>query len=613
MSRYGRESESRAFTYVDGVPVKIAEQYKPPRRVTLPVSYQHRLAVETVTEEYDFKLENSLLQKMGEWKKLRRKAVLDRKERLKIQERAVSKLQESQVVTSNPSVSPSSSPYPAVESSGSYTNSTDTTGAVSFPEPSPTFTKPPTSTNNPSLSHTLQSISYPNSGSTSTPQYSILTPVPIAPSSIGTCTNKASTYFNISDFEADTSSPFDNMELKTINDMEELAHVLQPLSNSPNQVKQKSSDSNVQFNNSFTSPVSVYNVDQVTLCNTFDSKLKKGPTVQPHINGLTGYGLYSTSPRLKEQGNRNDGYVTMVSRPFDYSIAAMPPKSEISYYYTDRTWAAGMNAGRVDTSYSLDQTKRTNCSVSSENSSMSQQTVMAGAGTVERPGYATISSTIHHPPLTYGASFPSTCNSNQDQHSPGRSLSRSVPDIVQELEKELKNKHEEESTSSVDRSSLTPPPPRPNSFGSTGLENWKPWPDLDSPERPPTGAKKPAGHLTLPNPFRDLSPSAQNLAKHISEMGFSLPRVARGCQLLGEDDKKIVEFLLQVQGLEEKNYPGDRVEKALILNRYNVKQAVKYLDAMAQLLDLGFPEDLVSEALVKFDNDRDKALDQLIS
>jgi hypothetical protein len=40
-----------AFTYIDGVPVKIAEQYKPPRKVTLPVSYQHRLSIETVTEE----------------------------------------------------------------------------------------------------------------------------------------------------------------------------------------------------------------------------------------------------------------------------------------------------------------------------------------------------------------------------------------------------------------------------------------------------------------------------------------------------------------------------------------------------------------------------------
>ena len=76
---------------------------------------------------------------------------------------------------------------------------------------------------------------------------------------------------------------------------------------------------------------------------------------------------------------------------------------------------------------------------------------------------------------------------------------------------------------------------------------------------------------------------------------------------------QVVEFLLQIQYLEDKNYPGDQVEKALIVNRYNVSHAVKYLEAMVQLLDLGFPEDLVSDALVKSDNDRDRALDQLIS
>lgn len=60
----------------------------------------------------------------------------------------------------------------------------------------------------------------------STP-YPILTPVPINASTHSQSTSY-SRPFNISEFEQDTASPFDNMELKTINDMEELAHVLQP-------------------------------------------------------------------------------------------------------------------------------------------------------------------------------------------------------------------------------------------------------------------------------------------------------------------------------------------------------------------------------------------------
>lgn len=388
------------------------------------------------------------------------------------QKRATSKSQETRVVTTDSRVSPSSSSFSTVElSDGSYANSTASSG--SYPEPPPAFTNPISCT---TLAPVLQSISYSSLSSTSTPQYSMLTPVPITVASIGTCTSKASDNFNISDFEADTSSPFDNMELKTINEMEELAHVLQPMSNSPCQIKQKPPDLEAALSSSYSSPASVYSVDQLALCNAFDSNLKTGPAAHTHINGLTGYGLYGTSPRLKQQGTRNDGYATLVSHPYDYSIAEMPLKSESSYCcYPGRSWAASMNAGRADVSYSLDPVKQTDHTVTSKNSAVVLQPFVACSGAVEnrdmveRRGYSTLTSTVHHPPLTYGASFPSTSNSNQDQHSPGRSLSKSVPDIVQELEKELKNKHVEESISSVGRSSHTPPP-RPNSFGSTGLE-----------------------------------------------------------------------------------------------------------------------------------------------
>jgi hypothetical protein len=306
--------------------------------------------------------------------------------------------------------------------------------------------------------------------------YPMLTPVPITRASMGACTSKASDSFNISDFEADTSSPFDNMELKTINEMEELAHVLQPLSNSPNQIKQKPPDLEVGMSNRFSSPASLYSMDQMPFCNTLHSNVKKGPTTHTHLNGLTGYSFYGTCPRLKQQGTRNDGYATMVSSPYDYSIVEMPLKSERSYcHYPGQTWPASINTGHADVSYSLDPVKQTDHIVTSENSAVVPQPFLACSGTVEnksaveRRGCSTLTSTIHHPPLTYGASFPSTSNSNQDQHSPGRSLSKSVPDIVQELENELKNKHAEESISSVGRSSHTPPP-RPYSFGSTGLE-----------------------------------------------------------------------------------------------------------------------------------------------
>jgi hypothetical protein len=423
--------------------------------------------------QYDFTLEHSVLQKMGEWQKLRKAAVENRRERIKTQEGVTCEPQDTGVITSNPGLSPAPVSFSTAElSGGSYASST--VASVSYPEPPSALTKPLSCTTL-AITPALRSISYSNPGSLPAPQYSILTPVPITQSSIDTNTSKTSDTFNISDFEADTSSPFDNMELKTINEMEELAHVLQPLSDSPSQIRQKPCDLDVTLINSYASPVSVYNVDEVTLCNTFDSNLKKEPAAPTLINGLTGYSVYGTHPRLKQQAIRNDSYFTMMSHPYDYSVAGMPLKSECTYCcYPGQTWAASTNAGHVDNTYTLAPVKQTNHIETSENSTVVPQPSVASsrmvheAVTITSSGYSTLAS-VYHPSLTNGASFPSTRNSSQDEHSPGRALSKSVPDIVQELEKELKNKRGEDHISSLSRSSHTPPP-RPNSFGSTGLE-----------------------------------------------------------------------------------------------------------------------------------------------
>lgn len=70
---------------------------------------------------------------------------------------------------------------------------------------------------------------------------------------------------NISDFESDTSSPFDNMELKTINDLEELATVLKPTSistTSPILTSNNTNSHNSQLSNISVSqyyPTTIYN------------------------------------------------------------------------------------------------------------------------------------------------------------------------------------------------------------------------------------------------------------------------------------------------------------------------------------------------------------------
>lgn len=58
------------------------------------------------------------------------------------------------------------------------------------------------------------------------PETTILTPQPLSPPTNDLQDHaKTNGDLDFADFDNDTSSPFDNMELKTINDMEELAQV----------------------------------------------------------------------------------------------------------------------------------------------------------------------------------------------------------------------------------------------------------------------------------------------------------------------------------------------------------------------------------------------------
>ncbi|XP_014206142.1 ubiquitin-associated protein 1 [Copidosoma floridanum] len=112
----------------------------------------------------------------------------------------------------------------------------------------------------------------------------------------------------------------------------------------------------------------------------------------------------------------------------------------------------------------------------------------------------------------------------------------------------------------------------------------------------------------------DLPLEDQNLAKRLSDMGFSLPRVTRAiCDLKGEDKKKIVKYLLAIQSLEDFGMSEDEAVKALSLTQYDKHKAKVYYESLCTLRDLGFPEDQASIALLKCDIDRDSALDYLIA
>jgi len=101
------------------------------------------------------------------------------------------------------------------------------------------------------------------------------------------------------------------------------------------------------------------------------------------------------------------------------------------------------------------------------------------------------------------------------------------------------------------------------------------------------------------NSFRELAGPAQKLAQRISTMGFPLERVAKVVSLCGIDDKKVCSF----EGRLKRTVTGNLL----------YPQIIEHLIPLGELMDLGFDESKISAALLKFNNNKDKALDYLIN
>lgn len=128
------------------------------------------------------------------------------------------------------------------------------------------------------------------------------------------------------------------------------------------------------------------------------------------------------------------------------------------------------------------------------------------------------------------------------------------------------------------------------------------------------GTSRESSKKDIARTLADLSLEDQNLAKRLSDMGFSLSRVARVIQdFEGQDDKKFVEYLLAIQSLEDLGMSEDAAVKTLELFQYDQHKAKVYYESLCTLRDLGFPEDQASMALLKCNIDRDSALDLLIA
>lgn len=209
------------FNNMSCVPVKIAESYKPPKKLALNQNVAQRMASASnqttqllaIANTYDFSMERNILAKLSEWQHLRDRENCDRKERMRCYQKEHQRqfdAKQKQILTS---VS-----YPNADDLSSDDDDGDDSGRGTLNDTSKSTIPIPTIQQK---TMPQQQFSPPNSFD------NILVPtVAAGHNRTGNVTSvKPFTKINLQEFENDTYTPFDNIELKTINDLDVLAEV----------------------------------------------------------------------------------------------------------------------------------------------------------------------------------------------------------------------------------------------------------------------------------------------------------------------------------------------------------------------------------------------------
>lgn len=136
-----------------------------------------------------------------------------------------------------------------------------------------------------------------------------------------------------------------------------------------------------------------------------------------------------------------------------------------------------------------------------------------------------------------------------------------------------------------------------------------PPPPSSNPNKP--SFRPPSQPIGLSDPYSSLSREEQNFTDILTNMGFLRPRVARAVKKFGTQEKEVLDHLLAVDKLGEQSYAPLMVESALFTFKNDLEKASRFLQLHAQFEELGFQRDKIHDALVSTDLEHDKALDIL--
>lgn len=517
--------------FMDGVPVKISEKYKRPLRYDLPYAVNEcptRAQDVVDSANYSCTFEKNVLAKLKELRNAKETKKNERRHRLQLLQEAEQKRLDAIAAAEDEErlkqLSVSEVSYP----------STDEISALSPDEKADKNCDNTTHIdNNPDHANVSININYPSTSIATESQLNILQPIlvkahhqensllddpdPLQNLILNTKITKMPHNRNIDtltfrDFENDTSSPFDNVELKTINDMELLAQVLQ---------SQKDSGTSCHPQQSYA-PEQGY-----TITNCASQAQLEGVTYLPTTyleQPIQGQNMMYNSPQHYPMSN---GYyipadtenVNMYMPNYQYYVPTNPYPPVEPYYGTQLPTTSG------DINHAPN-----------------------GSTYIPQPYYFQ----YPHVPVSYQpANAPETYNAvaqneNTEQNAVTagaqntvKSRSRSVPDIVKELNEELaKLRMSERSYNASPAPKAAAQPPQVVT-------------PTTSEKKQEKRSRKKSEHL--PNPFDKFSSRLQDMCRKIHGMGFPLDRVARVCTLVGDNDKKVsdiyifgsVKYLLQ--------------------------------------------------------------------
>ncbi|KFB43898.1 AGAP002222-PA-like protein [Anopheles sinensis] len=678
-------------SYMDGVPVKISERFKPPPKIVLPqgvVNRLHQYDVGQVLREscYECELEDTVLKRITEWKAIRERERCERKARLQLREQEQLRFIEAEQKRKLNQIS-----YPNTDelSSASDDNEADEggrgagggVGGRRVPHGSDEEDEEDNDESAPSGSSDergnvkpfdhmsqLNSILVPTvirdavPSAAETQNYSNVpananfipkttlagtdTPA-LANATHGSNNNNNNNNYNkinYSDFENDTSSPFDNMELRTINDLDILAQVLKQnttLTSPSNDVANNDTES-VKPNESQEAPAEVKEQATYPLATT-DSFPSQPVQSQPqqqqqHLspqstdNYHTAYSTnqqYSMYPSQYQQASQTTVAKSGVTEYLPSSYGSYQPYGTYGTPYDTRGMAAACypSTNTTDNRYGMHNYTSPTYHVPPVVSQAHQQTYQQPTGGSNYSyGYHS------HPAVSY-VTAPST---SQADGTGGTKVSEATVYAANYGYHTAST----DTTSSLGYNSVQMPHAggyhgyqSASSSSGAGMASMYAPTYVTHVEGTDAATGLKSKSKSVPDIVRQLNDEVQdsvtrrtrNNSQTISDRQSTTTTSSRSGDEIASSsaDERRIDYtkynqLVQadqhlVKQISAMGFPLERVIWVLQRLGNDDKKIIEHIIPLSELLDLGFEVEKISDALLRFGNNKHKALDYLIS